>query len=159
MPFVLESIRVFLQGQPNTTQAKQLLKQLFSLSFGLHILAAFLLSLVMMAFSVSRTNQQLFAQVMLMFSLLALPLGLWLSQGLCKANTRQAYISATLMSGTLLATPVWFLSITFLLVTASLYHIILLILLILYYGLGLRYCGRWGERISQLPGLPRPEKP
>jgi hypothetical protein len=83
---------------------------------------------------------------MLVFlSLLQWPLAWWLSYRVSRAGGKQAALSASIMSGVILATPAWFAALTFLVSSTFLYLAMLVALLMFYYALGLISCGRWAK--------------
>jgi hypothetical protein len=105
----------------------------------------------MMALTLGRQSSGPFlTQIFVVLSLLQLPLALLLSFGLSRTGGKQAALSASIMSGVLLSTPAWFAAMTFLVSRSFFYLAILLILLMIYYALGIFLCGRWAK-VALLP--------
>ncbi len=144
---MLESLKIFLQGQPTLTQATGFLRLVFALSFSLQLFFALAVTLILLALTHERNNSPLLAQIMIVLAFLQLPLALFISHLVTKAGNRQAYLSAAIMSGVLLSTPAWFAAMAFLSTTQTLYLFIFLIILMNYYALGFLLCGRWGKHV------------
>jgi hypothetical protein len=146
---VLNSLKTYLQGQPTLTQATGFLRLVFALSFGLQLLFALALTLILFVFSKERNDSSLLSQIMIVLAFLQLPLALFISHQVSKAGNRQAYLSAAIMSGVLLSTPAWFAAMAFLSTSQSLYLFIFLLILMNYYALGFILCGRWGKQVPK----------
>ncbi len=142
------SLKTYLSANPTILQATAFLRLVFVFSFGLQLLIALSLSIILFMLVPGRNQNPLLAQIMLVLSFLQLPFALLISHLVTKARTRQAYLSASIMSGVLLSTPAWFASMAFLSTPELVYVLIFLVILIAYYVLGLVLCGRWGKQAS-----------
>ena len=111
---------------------------------------ATLLAGVMVTTLGRQSSGTLLAQIFVVLSLVQLPLALLLSFGVSRAGGKQAALSASIMSGVLLSTPAWFVAMTFLVSRTFFYLALLLVILMLYYALGVLLCRRWAK-VALLP--------
>jgi hypothetical protein len=143
---MLRALQTFLKNpQPSEYEAANVLRVVFMLTFMAQLAVAALLAGVMVAALGRQTGGTLLAQILVVMSLVQLPLALLLGMGVSKAGGKHAALSASIMSGVLLATPAWFAALTFLVSSPFLYLGFLLGILMLYYALGLLLCGRWAK--------------
>ena len=147
---MLRALQAFLTHKaPTRAQAAPALRTLFLLAFGaqagLVLLAWVVLLLV---FRPEPATTALTAQVLLVLGVLLFPVTLLLSHFSAQAEARSGALSATLLEGILLATPLWFALFVWLIGGPSLYLALLLGLAALYYALGFLLVGRHAERAT-----------
>ncbi len=147
---MLRALQSFLKNpQPTESEAASVVRFVYMLMFVAQILVAAVLAGVVSALMGQPVGQQssgnLLAQILIVMSLVQLPFALFLSIGMSKAGGKQAALSASIMAGVLLSTPAWFIALTFLVSSTSVYLAILFGILMLYYAIGLVLCGRWAK--------------
>lgn len=110
----------------------------------------------------SPQRNSLVSQLMVVFSLLQLPLALVLARvapiggGASTAegddDPKARAVATTLLFGVLLATPAWFTAFALLVGGVDVYTLVLLSILVGYYGLGFALTGRFARLASSRPG-------
>ena len=142
---MLERLRHFLVSEELTgSSVSAILRSVFATMFFAQTLLALVLGGMLRFGFASTPSSPLVAQILLGFSLLQLPLTLFLSRQATHSEHgdsehgggRQAALSATLLSGVLLATPAWFLALALALGTNTLYLILFFAVLMSYYLIG-----------------------
>jgi hypothetical protein len=151
---VLGVLRNFLKNpQPTERQGANVLRMVYAMVFVAQFGIAALLTGIMAATLGRQSSGTLLPQILVVLSLVQLPLALLLSFGVSQAGGKQAALSATIMSAVLFSTPAWFAALTFLVSSTFFYLAMLLVILMLYYALGVVLCGRW----AKVALLPSPE--
>jgi hypothetical protein len=160
---VIRALQQFLKtSQPTELQAANVLRMVYAMTFMGQIAVAAVLAGVMVAVAERQASGPLLAQIFVVLSVVQLPLALLLSFGVSRSGGKQAALSASIMSGVLLSTPAWFTAMTFLVSSPFLYLALLLILLMVYYALGVILCGRWAKVALLAPSTkdtPRADTP
>ena len=135
---MLTALRHFLAAKEITrSEVSGTLRLVFVAMFFAQIVLALLLGFGLRLTFNSAPSSPLLAQILLTFSVVQLPLTLFLSQQAGRSGGRQAALSAALLSGVLLATPAWFLSLVLALGTQTLYLVLFFAVLMSYYLIGL----------------------
>ena len=149
---MFRALQIFLKSDaPTRAQAAGALRLLFVVAFcGQSLLAALAWVVLATFFTPEPAATTLTAQVLVGLGALELPtaylLGLWTARG----GTQAGALSAALLEGILLATPVWFALFTWLIGSPTLYPALLLGLAALFYGLGLLAVGRYAAQATRL---------
>ena len=140
MAQMLKRLRHFLASEElEGSSISATLRSVFATMFFAQTLLALVLGVMLRLGFSSTPSSPLSAQILLGFSLLQLPLTLFLSRQATHSEHgggRQAALSATLLSGVLLATPAWFLALALALGTNTLYLILFFAVLMSYYLIG-----------------------
>lgn len=144
---MLHALRAFLtHPAPTKAQAAGALRTLFLLAFGGQtVLALLAWGVLALVFRPEPAGTALTAQVLLVLGALLLPVTLLLSHFSKGTGERSGALSATLLEGIVLASPVWFALFVWLIGSPLLYLALLLGLAALYYGLGLLLTGRHAQ--------------
>jgi hypothetical protein len=161
---VIRALQQFLKtSQPTELQAANVLRMVYAMTFMGQIAVAAVLAGVMVAVAERQASgSPLLAQIFVVLSVVQLPLALLLSFGVSRSGGKQAALSASIMSGVLLSTPAWFTAMTFLVSSPFFYLALLLIILMVYYALGVILCGRWAKVALLAPSTkdtPRADTP
>lgn len=141
---VFRALQAFLKHDaPSRAQAARALRTLFMLAFvGQAGLAGLAWGVLAAFFTPQPAASPLLAQTLLGMAGLELPLALALGTLSARSGGQAGALSATLLQGILLATPVWFALFTWLVGSPARYPALLLALAALYYALGLLFVGR-----------------
>jgi hypothetical protein len=147
---VLRALQTFLKHDaPSRAQAAGALRTLFMLAFAAQVALAGLAGGVLAAFFTPEpAASPLLAQTLIGMAGLELPLALGLAALSARSGQQAGALSATLLQGILLASPVWFALFAWLTGSAALYLALLLAITALYYGLGLLLAGRYAAQAT-----------
>lgn len=126
--------------EPTLSQAVSFLRTTFVLIFMAQSAVAALLMAVLQLIVGGGSTSNLLSQILLVFSLLQIPVGVLLAYGVSRAGGKGAALSGVIMAGVVLATPVWFLAFAFLVGSAPLYLAILLAIVVNAYAAGFLLC-------------------
>lgn len=138
---MLEPLRDFLNNpEPSRQEAVSFLRTTFVLMFLAQSAVAVLLMILLGMLMGTSTTSTLLSQILVVFSLLQIPIGILFAYGSSRAGGKGAALSGVIMAGVILAAPVWFLSFGFLVGAAPLYLAILLAIVVNAYAAGFILC-------------------
>ena len=147
---MFRALQTFLKHDaPTRAQAAQSLRTLFTLAFvGQTGLAGMAWGILAAFFTPQPAASPLLAQTLIGMAGLELPLALALAALSARSGQQAGALSATLLQGILLASPIWFALFAWLTGSAALYLVVLLAITALYYGLGLLLAGRYAAQAT-----------
>ena len=138
---MLKPLQNFLTNpNPTLPEAVSFLRTAFVLIFMAQSVVAALLMGALRLVAGSGSASALLSQILVVFSLLQIPVGVLLALGMSRAGGKGAALSGVIMAGVMLATPVWFLTFGFLVGAAPLYLAILLAIVVNAYAAGFLLC-------------------
>ncbi len=157
---MLVALQSFLTNDaPNRAQAAAALRTLFVLAFAGQTGLALAAWGALLVFFRPDAGSALTAQMLLGLGGLALPITLMLGTLSARSGEQVEALRAALLSGVLLAVPVWFAVFCWLIGSPALYALALLGLAALYYALGWllveRYAAQATLTATRTDGLPR----
>jgi hypothetical protein len=160
IPGVLRTLQAFLRDDaPTRAQAAGALRTLFVLAFAAQVaLALVAWGVLALVVSTQPAASPLLARALLGMAGLELPLALGLAALSARSGRQAGALSATLLQGILLASPVWFALFAWLTGSEARYVVGLLGIAALYYGLGLLFAGRYAAQAT-LTNAQRAEPP
>ncbi|CAA9578544.1 MAG: hypothetical protein AVDCRST_MAG86-2528 [uncultured Truepera sp.] len=147
---MLRALQTFLKSDaPTERQAAAALRTLFVLAFtGQTGLALIAWGALFMVFTPEPSASTLTAQVLVTMAGLELPLTLALGTLSARSGEQAGALSAALLQGILLASPIWFALFAWLIGSPALYTFTLLGIVALYYALGLLLVGRYAAQAT-----------
>ncbi|MCA9838861.1 MAG: hypothetical protein KC422_18235 [Trueperaceae bacterium] len=152
---MLKSLQNFIANpKPSRQEALGVLRANFALMFLAQVLVAILLAVLLRLLSKPQHGSVLVSQILVLFTLLQLPLGVSLPLFASRHGGKGAALSATLLMSVLLSTSAWFAAFAFLIGSQNSYLMIMLLLLIIYYNTGFFLCGHFANVALKEP----PEK-
>ncbi len=159
---MLRALQTFLKSDaPTERQAAGALRTLFVLAFaGQTGLALVAWGVLLTVFTPEPSASALTAQVLVAMAGLELPLTLALGTLSARSGEQGGALSAALLQGILLASPIWFALFAWLIGSPPLYTFMLLGIVALYYTFGLLLVGRYttqatvtGARLTNRPDV------
>jgi len=135
---------------PNKNEALNVLRGLFAGMFLSQIVIASLISIILVSFSEAQSSSLLFAQILMLFSFLQLPLGISLPLVISQIspnpkNSKVTALSAVILTAVILSSPAWFAALPFITGSPSLYLIIIIAVVTFCYSAGFIMCNRYAE--------------
>ena len=151
---MLKPLQSFLRNpQPTLPEAVSFLRTTFVLIFmAQSVVAALLMGALRLAAGGGSTSA-LVSQILVVFSLLQIPVGILLAYGVSHVGGKGAALSGVIMAGVMLATPVWFLTFGFLVRMMPIYLMVLLAIVVNAYAAGFMLCNHLAKT-----ALARPKK-
>lgn len=149
---MLKPLQSFLTNpHPTLPQAVSFLRMAFVLIFMAQCFVAILLMVLLRLIAGSGSTSPLLSQILIVFSLLQIPVGILLAYGVSRVGGKGAALSGVIMAGVMLAVPVWFLAFGFLVGMAPLYLLVLLAIVINAYGAGFILCNHLAKLALVVP--------
>ncbi len=143
---MLKALQTFINNpKPSRQEALGVLRANFALMFLAQVLIALVLAFLLRLAGGKQTTSNLVSQILVLFTLFQLPLGVTLPLFASRTGGKGPALSATILMAVLLSTPAWFAAFAFLIGSKSLYLMILLLLLVTYYNTGFFLCGRFAS--------------
>lgn len=149
---MLKPLQTFLANpHPTLPEAVSFLRTTFVLIFMAQGMVAALLMGALQLIMGSGSTNALVSQILVVFSLLQIPVGVLLAYGVSRAGGKGAALSGVIMAGVMLATPVWFLSFGFLIGATPIYLMVLLAIVVNAYAAGFILCNHLAKLALIVP--------
>lgn len=157
---MLKGLQRFIRNpKPSKQEALGVLRANFALMFLAQLVCALLLAMILRFFSKGQIASPFMSQILVLFSLLQLPIGLSLPLLAARTGGKGPALAASIFMAVLLSGPAWFLAFAFVIGSSSFYLILLLLIVISYYNIGFFFCGRFADiaLLDPRPGAPMPD--
>ncbi len=142
---VLSSLQNYYKNKNlKTSEALVFLRQTFLIFFLAQIILAVLISFIFSFLASPQKNDYLITTLIIM-SIIQLPLAMIIGLYLGKSGGKRSALAATIVTAMLFSNPAWFAGFGFLNSKSYFYLLIQLLILAIYYAIGILICGQYAK--------------